>query len=357
MTRQVVLVGAGHAHMEALKKARRFANAGLSLTLIDPGAFWYSGAATGMLSGALDPDAARLNPSDLEGPFDHVRQRVVSVDPQARTVTLQDGERRAYDVLSLNTGSRIAETPLLAAGAIPVKPVSALAGLRATLEANLGQLRLAVAGAGATGVEIALSMASLQRRLGARPQTLLAGPDLMPGWPDRARRLALEAMARCGVEYVPHRVEDLSMGLVHFGQRKVAPVDILVAATGLSANVPDGLQAPEEGLPVNADLSWTGDPVVFAAGDCARMVDHPRPKLGVFGVRAAPILVQNLINAATGRQARRHYTPQSRWLSILDVGDGTGLARYGDLAFSGKPVLHLKRWLDSRFLQRYRVEH
>ena len=140
-------------------------------------------------------------------------------------------------------------------------------------------------------------------------------------------------------------------------QRKVAPVDILVAATGLSANVPDGLEAPEEGLPVNADLSWTGDPAVFAAGDCARMVDHPRPKLGVFGVRAAPILIQNLINAALGQKARRHYTPQSRWLSILDVGDGTGLARYGDLAFSGKPALHLKRWLDSRFLQRYRVEH
>lgn len=357
MTRQVVLVGAGHAHMEALRQARRFVNAGLSLTLIDPGAFWYSGAATGVLSGALEPNAARLNPSDLEGPFEHVRQRVLAVDPQARTVTLQDGQRRAYDVLSLNTGSRIAETPLLAAGAIPAKPVSALAGLRATLEANLGQLRLAVAGAGATGVEIALSMASLQRRLGARPQTLLAGPELMTGWPDRARRLALDAMARCGVEYVPHLVKDLSLGLVHFGQRKVAPVDILVAATGLSANLPEGLDASEAGLPINTDLSWTGDEAVFAIGDCACMVKHPRPKLGVFGVRAAPVLIQNLINAAKGRQARRQYTPQSRWLSILDVGDGTGLARYGDLAFQGKPALKLKRWLDGRFLQRYRVEH
>ena len=356
MTRQVVLVGAGHAHMEALRQSQRFANAGMTLTLIDPGAFWYSGAATGVLSGALSPGAARLNPAEMAGPFLHVRQRVQSVNPALKTITLEDGLELTYDVLSLNTGSHVADTPLLQAGAIPAKPVSALAALRATVETSGGRLRLAVAGAGATGLEIALSMASLQRRLGAQPQMVLAGPELLPGWPDKARELALQAMQRCGVEYVPQRVKDLSMGLIHFGERRVAPVDILVAATGLAANLPDGLEATVEGLPVNEDLSWTGDASVFAVGDCARMVDHPRPKLGVFGVRAAPILIQNLINAAGGRSARRRYTPQSRWLSILDVGDGTGLARYGDLAFQGKPALKLKRWLDGRFLQRYRVD-
>ena len=77
------------------------------------------------------------------------------------------------------------------------------------------------------------------------------------------------------------------MGLIHFGERRVAPVDILVAATGLSANLPDGFDASGDGLPVNEDLSWTGDGSVFAVGDCARMVDHPRPRLGVFGVRQA----------------------------------------------------------------------
>jgi len=357
VTRQVVLVGAGHAHMEALRQSQRFANAGLSLTLIDPGAFWYSGAATGVLSGALAPDAARLNPAEMAGPFLHVRQRVRAVEPKTKTLRLEDGLELSYDVLSLNTGSHITETPLLKAGAIPAKPVSALAALRATVETAGGRLRLAVAGAGATGLEIALSLASLQRRLGAHPQMILAGTTLLPGWPDKARDLARDAMARCGVEYVPQRVEDLSMGLIHFGQRKIAPVDILVAATGLSANLPEGLDAGEEGLPVNEDLSWTGDGTVFAVGDCARMLDHPRPKLGVFGVRAAPILIQNLINAAGGRTARRRYTPQSRWLSILDVGDGTGLARYGELAYQGKPALTLKRWLDGRFLQRYRVEN
>lgn len=356
MTRQVVLVGAGHAHMEALRQSRRFANAGLTLTLIDPGAFWYSGAATGVLSGALEPTAARLNPAEMAGPFLHVRQRVRSVNPATRTVLLDDGLELGYDVLSLNTGSHIAPTPLLEAGAIPAKPVSALAALRATVETARGRLRLAVAGAGATGLEVALSLASLQRRLGARPQMVLAGPELLPGWPDKARALALGAMERCGVEYVPRRVKDLSMGLIHFGERNVAPVDILVAATGLSANLPDGFGDATGGLPVHEDLSWTGEGPVFAVGDCARMVDHLRPKLGVFGVRAAPILIHNLIQTAAGRSARRRYTPQSRWLSILDVGDGTGLARYGELAFQGKPALTLKRWIDGRFLQRYRED-
>ena len=101
MTRQVVLVGAGHAHMEALRQSQRFANAGLSLTLIDPGAFWYSGAATGVLSGALAPDAARLNPAEMAGPFLHVRQRVRAVEPKTKTLRLEDGLELSYDVLSL----------------------------------------------------------------------------------------------------------------------------------------------------------------------------------------------------------------------------------------------------------------
>lgn len=354
MAARVLLVGAGHAHMEALRQAARFDRAGLSVTLIDPGAFWYSGAATGMLSGALETAAARAEPGALPGPFEHVAARVARVDAPARQVALDDGRTLEFDVLSLNTGSAVAETALTRSGALPVKPVANLAALRERVEAARGALRVMVAGAGATGVEVALSIAALQRRLGAAVQVDLAGPgQLLPGWPERAARLAERAVKQAGVTRHGVRAQAVCEGGWIDETGRERPADISIAATGLSAQLPEGFDAGPEGLPVGPDLAWRADPAVFAAGDCAHLTHAPRPKLGVFGVRAAPVLIDNLLAAARGAAQRERYDPQARWLSLMDLGDGTGLGRYGGLAHRSALALALKRWIDARFVQRY----
>jgi selenide,water dikinase len=47
-------------------------------------------------------------------------------------------------------------------------------------------------------------------------------------------------------------------------------------------------------LQVGPTLQSVADPTVFAVGDCSVMEGSPRPAAGVFGVRAAPILLHNL---------------------------------------------------------------
>ena len=354
MSARVVLVGAGHAHMEAVRQARRFQDAGLSLTLIDPGAFWYSGAATGMLSGALEPAAAKADPGALSGPVEPIKARVAEVDAPARTVRLDDGRTVSFDVLSLNTGSAVADTALTRSGAVAVKPVANLADLRTRIEAAQGRLSVMVAGAGATGVEVALSIAGLQRRLGAPVRVALAGSDpLLPGWPKKAARLAGRALEEAGVNRRRVRAQSVCEDgwIDETGQTHDA--DVIVAATGLIAQLPGGLTDDAEGLPVGPDLAWLDDRRIFAAGDCAHLTHAPRPKLGVFGVRAAPVLINNLIAAARGEARRERYDPQARWLSLMDLGDGTGLGRYGGLAHRSHAALWLKRWIDARFVRRY----
>ena len=76
----------------------------------------------------------------------------------------------------------------------------------------------------------------------------------------------------------------------------------------------------------------------------------PRPPAGVFGVRAAPILLHNLLAARGG--ARLPYRPQRRWLSIMDLGDRTGLAVRGRVWWLGRSALWLKRRLDLGFVRR-----
>ncbi|QTF91052.1 MAG: hypothetical protein J5F18_11225, partial [Halomonas sp. BM-2019] len=50
---RLLLVGAGHAHLHLLRHAAAFE--GAEVMLVDPGGFWYSGRAAGMLSGRLLP--------------------------------------------------------------------------------------------------------------------------------------------------------------------------------------------------------------------------------------------------------------------------------------------------------------
>lgn len=340
--------------MEVLRQARRFTRAGLALTLITPGDFWYSGSATGLLSGALDKHDACVGLSGLPDGFDRIDASALAVDPALRTVHLDEGSPVTFDVLSLNTGSAIEDTPLVRSGAVPAKPVSNLAEARERVEHADGALRMAVAGAGATGIEIALSLAALQKRLGARVDvTLFAPRPILPNWPEKAAALAADALKQAGIRHVAHRAEALSDGVVIDSAGAEHAVDLIIAATGLEAQLPDGFDAGCAGLPVGPDLAWVGDGAIFAAGDCAHMTHAPRPKLGVFGVRAAPVLTDNLIAAGRGEGYRRRYHPQSRWLSLMDLGDGTALGRYGGLAHGSGAALAVKRWIDARFVRRY----
>mgnify|MGYP006304448379 CR=1 FL=1 len=104
------------------------------------------------------------------------------------------------------------------------------------------------------------------------------------------------------------------------------------------------------GIHVDATLRSPADERVFAVGDCARFLPSPLPRIGVFGVRQAPVLLHNLAAAVAG-DALAEYHPQRRWLSILDLGDATGLLLYGPFWFMGRPALWLKQRLDRGFVQ------
>ncbi len=92
---------------------------------------------------------------------------------------------------------------------------------------------------------------------------------------------------------------------------------------------------------------------VFAAGDCLHFVPRPLPKIGVFAVREAPILLHNLRASLDGRSLET-FTPQDRYLSILNLGNRRALAYRGRLVWSGRLAWWLKDRNDRRWLDLYR---
>ncbi|MEO1038444.1 MAG: FAD-dependent oxidoreductase [Pseudomonadota bacterium] len=356
---RIALVGAGHAHIELVRQAHRLRAAGCELVLIDPARFWYSGAAAGVLSGAVSHAEASFDPSALAraNGVRAVVDRVERIDLQTGRLHLASGSVERFDQLSLNTGSRAAPSRLIDQGALPEKPVSNWALLKDRFEAARGRLAIVIIGAGATGVEAAANLGALALQLGAKPHiTLVDSGEPLSDWPAPARWAAMMRLAERGVSLVEAEALSLSDGGLALSNGETLAADLAMAAAGLQAALPAGLGADETGLPVRETLQWTGSDRVFAVGDCARIVGHERPRLGVFGVRAAPVLLENLIRVATGRGILQRYRPQEHWLSILDLGEGQGVARYGEFSWSGRSVLWLKRWIDRRFMARYRID-
>ena len=368
---RVVLVGAGHAHLHVAAHADEIRAAGARVTLIDTGMFWYSGRATGMLGGRFAAEDDQIDPRAVieaaGGTF--VCGQVQSVDRAQQRVHLADGQTLDYDWLSFNVGSGVASEAITGCTAEtncwPVKPIANLEGLRATLSQAFTASEappIAVIGGGNTGCEIAANIAALARRHApatARPaiRLLQGGDTLAPALPSGARKRLAEKLAALGIELqYNRRITERRSGELICDDGEHIAAAYAVIATGLVA--PGWLEqfglAFEDGLVVDDTLRSIDDPHVFAVGDCAHINGHDLARLGVFGVRQAPVLLANLVASLKG-EALTHYAPQSKWLSILDLGDGTGLATRGQRWWLGRTSLWLKHWLDRRFIESYRV--
>lgn len=363
---RLVLAGAGHAHLHLIHEAARLRAAGLVVTLIAPRQFHYSGLASAVLSGALDPQAAEIDVAALCQAFGirHLPQPVVAIDRAARRLTLASGAIEPYDRLSLNIGSAAADRHgLMAQEEVwPVKPLAALFELRARLEASWARdrraVRIVVAGGGHSALEIAASLSGLAERGGAQASVTVIAPSPGTGLPPKARSRLLAALEARGVAFRPGVVVGRSTGACLLEDGTDWPCDVMVLAAGLAAPslIADlALPVDRDGrLRVTPTLQSVGDPAIFGVGDCAVIEGEERPAAGVFGVRAAPTLLDNLSAPEDGR-ALAAYRPQARWLSIMDLGDGSGLAHRGGFWWLGRTSLRFKRYLDLGFVRRMRA--
>ena len=110
MLKHLVLVGGGHAHMVTLKNLKSFIDNGHRVTVIGPSPYhYYSGMGPGMLSGTYSPDDIRFATEHVVtkqgGSF--ILDKVIRIDPDKKTVELENGSPVSYDVISFNAGSYV----------------------------------------------------------------------------------------------------------------------------------------------------------------------------------------------------------------------------------------------------------
>ena len=89
-------------------------------------------------------------------------------------------------------------------------------------------------------------------------------------------------------------------------------------------------------------------------GDVASRHDAPRPKSGVYAVRAGPPLLHNLRRYAGGGVLKSH-APQRRSLNLLSCGGREALASWNGWALQGRWCWWCKDRIDRAFIERYRL--
>lgn len=358
LTKELVLIGGGHTHALVLKHFGMRPIPGVSITLINPGP---TAPYTGMLPGHIAGHYAR---SDLDIDLYRLARfagaRLLTtlafdIDLDRKCVRTGSGREVAYDIASVDIGvtSMLSGTPGFASHGIPAKPLGPLAQQwRAFLAAGGGD-DVVVIGGGVAGVELALAMAHRLRqdRSGARVTLLERGTALTALPRASADRLRRRLKAQSIALRENTNVLRLSENAVHLAGDEALPSDFTVSAAGARPHPwlsNTGLELNDGYIKVDARLR-TSDAHVFAAGDCAHLTHAPRPKAGVFAVRQAPVLAENLTAALAGGPMRR-FDPQRDYLKLVSLGAKDALGEKAGIALSGPWVWRIKDRIDRAFM-------
>lgn len=385
--KDLVLIGAGHAHAFVLEAFAQHPDPSIAITVVSDSALSaYSGSVPAWLAGECTLRETQIDVAALSQRAGSrlITSPAVAIDPTKRRVTLANGEVIHFDVASFNVGSTLQlpekhgeQPPYLLA----MRPLSSLHYRWQVLREKVDQFppgstqQLVSVGGGAAGCETLMSVLAQLRQqrpditwqgtLVSASTTLLSDAGRLPRW------LTQRALRRAGITVLPSvRGQALTAGGVQTSKGELIDADIVLWATGAIGQPwlqDTALPLNQRGfIQVNKTLEVVGQPGLFAAGDCAAfnqprhssplssspLLSSPLPKAGVYAVRQGPVLAENL-RAACHNESLVNWKPPKRVLALIGTGDSHAIASRGAIGFSGRWVWEWKKRIDARFIARF----
>ncbi|MBX3610796.1 MAG: FAD-dependent oxidoreductase [Hydrogenophaga sp.] len=372
---RLLLLGAGHAHVQVLAELARHHPADLQVTLLSPHpSQTYSGMVPGLVAGRYSVDEVQIPLAPLlqAAHTRWVAGRCVGIDSANTQVHWQGPDDDTvhalpYDLLSIDTGAVLdrerldAELPGAREHTLPLRPIDAFVGLWPEVVelAQQRPLSVAVIGAGAAGIETVFAAAQRLRADGVPGSTftlVTGGPEPGPGYIPGVRARIQRRLRREGIHVLREACTRIDDTGVHLANGAVLRCDVPLLAIGTHAPTwlrGSGLALDDAGhVLVNRFQQSTSHANVFAVGDVSTRDDHPHPRSGVYAVRAGPPLAHNLLAALEGRPLKPHWPP-GYTLNLLSCGTGFAIASWGPLHAQGAWVWRWKDRIDRAFMARY----
>jgi demethylphylloquinone reductase len=316
---------------------------------------------TGELQGweIAPPYAELLKGTDIR----FVQGSIDKLDLIQKSVTLEDKTEIGYDrlVLALGCETPSESVPGVTEHAITFRNLHDAyrldEQLRLLEQSPAERIRIAIVGAGYSGVELACKLADRLKERG-RIRLIQSRNTILPDAPEFNRNAALKALEQRGIwvdlETTVSEVTADSIGLIYKGQIDIIPAEIVMWTVGnqVSPAVNDfGLPLNSQGkISVNEKLQVTGHPDIFALGDAAAMVDlegKSTPTNAQAAFQQADYVAWNVWSSLTDRPLLAfQYTDLGEMMTLGTdnaVLSGMGIQLDGPLAYLARRLVYLYR--------------
>ncbi len=287
-------------------------------------------------TGGLNPGDVTYSLRNFAGKHRGVRftcGTVTGVDVEGRTVTLADGRELTYDYLVVGIGvtANFFGLPGVAENALPMYTRAQAIACRDAVfgqmehyaamsepERNARDLSLVVVGGGATGVEMAGSLAEMRStgvpnmypeldRKKIKVHLIEAGPVLLAPFDHKLQEYTYDEMVKRDVDVrLDTAVAEITEGRVKLAGGEVLDADVVIWAAGVGAYDWISQTGFELGrghrIIVDNKLRVKGQDRVFAAGDCSIIEDQPLPQLAQPAMQMGVHIADQIARHARGEQ-------------------------------------------------------
>ena len=363
-TKQLVLIGGGHANVQVLKKLSMNTIKGLHTILISE---HFEATYSGMTPGYIHKDFSKeeisidLQRLCLNADATFIKDKVISIKTDNQKLELQNFPSINYDLLSINTGS-ISNIKKIKIDKLSkcffVKPISSLVK-------NLNQIdqviknkksNIAIIGGGVASYELALS---LLRRYESKIKINIVGKNILKekNLNNSTKKKLKKIIKKIGIKEYLGEVISISQTHLTLKGGDTLKCDLSLLSTGADIDTwlsESNLNKDKDGfIIVDNYLQSTNDKNIFVTGDACTILNTFRPKSGVMAVRQGEVLKENIFLKLTGKPLIK-FKPQKNWLYLIGTYKNYALLNFFFLSFHGKWCWKLKVWIDKDFINKFK---
>ncbi len=360
---RVVIAGAGFGGLEAAWQLKRLLGKAASVTVINQSEHHYFIPALMDIAThhVEEHQAAICLPDTLRRhSIAFLRARIHGIDRKAKQV-LAGKKKIPYDYLVLAVGS---ETSTYGIDGVDkhaqfLKTWDDALLLGKELTALLGkkkESRIAIAGAGVTGVQLAYAIRDYAKNASI---TLLDARDaILKELPAAVRERVSATLRRKKIDFMPNAmIEKVGKGRVHLKGRKAVSADLIIWVAGITAPKMVrglGLDCSPGGILVNEYLQSTNDESVFSVGDCMCLADEHLRKRDVKRAQSAHwqgrLAAKNIALRIRGKKMTA-YSPQA--IPTIVALRADSVLQYRNLVVQGRLIGMLENFIRIRHMLAY----
>lgn len=359
--KNIVLLGGGHAHALVLVKMIKTPFQGCKIIMVSPQyKVPYTGMLPGYTAGHYSKSEIYMDLKSLSKKASVIfkKTKAIALDPNAQILTLENGERINYDVLSIDIGIHAHDLNIkgLKEYGVAVKPLENFALVWEKFCKRPPRVpHVTVIGGGIAAIEMILSMHHAFRNnpLNCRIvcRNKLLSRSSLPLKKYLKKQLSLKNIAWID----DHSVKEVTSESVVLDNDTVLHSDLTLSAIGAKPYAwleNTSLPLYRGFIVVNAFLQSPAFPNVFGVGDCIHFSPQPLDKAGVYAVKQAPILYYNL-QAFINETALKTFSPQKHYLKLISTGEKFACAEKFSFCFASSFLWHLKNYIDRRFMKKF----